>query len=100
MGLQAAYDRFRERGAEILAIAVQDISGAQWMKTITGAGFPILADAEHRVAEAYGVFNLFGDGLAAPSVFVISRDGSLVWHYIGRDPNDRPSPDEIIAHIP
>ena len=84
----------------ILAIAVQNQIGAQEMKQTAQAGFPILADSEHTVADAYGVFNLLGDGVAAPSVFVVDRDGRLVWSHIGRDAADRPAPGEILAHLP
>lgn len=31
----------------------------------------------------YGVFDLFGDGLASASVFVIDKSGSVVWKDIG-----------------
>jgi peroxiredoxin Q/BCP len=98
--LQAAYAQFRERKAEILALAYQDVSHAQLMDQSVGADYPILADINHAVADAYGVFDLLGDGVAAPSVFVIDRAGSVVWSYVGKNANDRPSPSEILAHLP
>jgi len=64
------------------------------------APFPVVVDAEHRVSEAYGVYNLLGDGLAAPSVFVIAGDGRILWSYIGRDDADRPTTDTILAQLP
>ena len=60
----------------------------------------MLADPEHRVAEAYGVYNLLGDGLAAPAVFVIDTGGRIVWSYASRDPNDRPGAQTILEHLP
>jgi alkyl hydroperoxide reductase subunit AhpC len=51
----------------------------------------MLADPAHRVADAYGVYNLTGDGLAAPAVFVIDTDGRILWSYVGQHPGDRPS---------
>jgi peroxiredoxin len=98
--LQANYERFRERGAEILALAVQDVARAKRMQDITAAAFPILADPDHTVATQYGVFDRLKDGVAAPSVFIIDSNGHIVWSYIGRDPFDRPAVDEIIAHLP
>lgn len=70
------------------------------MASSVDAKFPILADAEHRVAETYGVFDRFGDGLAAPSVFIVDENGRIVWRRIGAHPNDRPSAAEIFQHIP
>ncbi len=70
------------------------------MAAAIGARFPILADVEHQVAEIYGVFNRLGDGLAAPSVFIVDENGRIVWHHIGAHPNDRLSAAEIFQHIP
>lgn len=100
MDLQANYQRFREREAEVLALAVQDVARAKKMQELTGADFPILADPDHMVATQYGVFDRLGDGVAAPAVFIVDRDGYIVWSYVGRDAFDRPAVDEIIAHLP
>jgi peroxiredoxin Q/BCP len=98
--LQAAYDQFRSRHAEIWAIAFQDVSRAQTMAGLVKAGYPILADVNHAVADAYGVFNLLNDGVATPAVFVVDPAGRIVWSYIGKSTTDRPSPDEILKHLP
>jgi peroxiredoxin Q/BCP len=98
--LQAAYAQFRVRKAEILALAVQDVSHAQVMDQIVQADYPILADVDHAVADAYGVFNLLGDGVATPSVFVMDPAGRIVWSYVGKDANDRPSPADVLSHVP
>ena len=55
---------------------------------------------QHRVAEAYGVYNLRGDGLAAPAVFIIDTDGTIVWSYIGNNSHDRPTVQKILKQIP
>ena len=60
----------------------------------------MLADPAHRVAEAYGVYDLLGDGLAAPSVFVIDIDGDILWSHIGQSSTDRPSAQTIMEHLP
>ena len=81
-------------------MAFQDTARAQTMAQAIGAGFPILADANHAVADSYGVFNLLGDGVATPSVFVIDPAGRIVWSYVGRDVNDRPSAGQVLDHLP
>ena len=84
----------------MLALAVQDMAGAQAMDEAVQADFPILADADHAVADAFGVFNRLGDGVAAPAVFVIDEAGHITWSYVGRDAADRPTVAEILAHLP
>jgi peroxiredoxin Q/BCP len=98
--LQANYQQFQQHKAEILALAVQDTAQAQRMVQVAGTSFPILADPDHHVAEAYGVYNLLGDGVATPAVFVIDHTGQIVWSYIGRDISDRPSAQTVLEHLP
>jgi len=98
--LQNRYRDFLTRRAEIIAVAVQEQANAKKMASITGAAFPILADPDHTIATAYGVFNLLGDGAAAPAVFIINPSGQIVWQYIGQNSSDRPAPQTILDHLP
>ena len=98
--LQANYQQFLAAKAQILAVAVQDTANAGRMAQVSGAAFPILADADHAVADAYGVYNLLGDGVAAPSVFIINEAGQIVWSYIGQNAIDRPTVDVILENLP
>jgi peroxiredoxin len=98
--LQANYQQFKDRHTEVIALAVQDVVQAQRMVQAAGTSFPVLADPDHRTADAYGVFNLLGDGVATPSVFVLNKAGHIVWSYIGKDANDRPSAQTVLAHLP
>jgi len=97
--LQQRYGEFQARGAEVIALAVAPREAVEGVRSAIGASFPILADPEHRAAELYGVYNLLGDGLAAPSVFVV-QDGRILWAYVGQNSADRPPVDEILAHLP
>lgn len=98
--MHTQYAQFHEKQAEILALAYQDVGRAATMDGLVMAEFPILADADHAVADAYGVFNLLGDSVATPSVFIIDPSGQIVWTYVGKDAGDRPSVAEIVAHLP
>jgi len=98
--LQANYAQFQERQTEVIALAVQDTARAQRMVELVGASFPILADPGHQAADAYGVYNLLGDGIATPAVFIIDRAGQIVWSYIAKDANDRPAAQAILQHLP
>jgi len=98
--LQQNYTAFQSAGAEVVALAVAPRSAVNGVRQTVGATYPMLADPEHKAAEAYGVYNLLRDQLAAPSVFVIDTDQSILWYHVGRDPGDRPGVQEIMQNLP
>ena len=69
------------------------------MELLAEAGFPILADPLGATARSYGVFDLLGDGIAAPATFIIAGDGRIAWSRIGEDIADRVAPSEILARL-
>ncbi len=83
----------------MLAISTDDLSGAQAIARRIGIPFPILYNAATDVVRAYGVYNLLGDGLAAPATFVIDRGGVVRWSHVGRRTSDRASAQEILRQL-
>ena len=98
--MQSNYSAFRAAAAEIVAVAYMDQARAQAIAQSVQPGYPILADADHLVSDAYGVYNLLGDGLTTPAIFVIDRTGQVVWAYISKDTSDRPASAVILSHLP
>jgi peroxiredoxin len=98
--LQSFYSEFQARGAELAALAVNTRQSVEEARSTVNAAYPMLADPEHQVAEAYGVFDLLGDGLAAPALFVIGSDGRILWSHIGQDSSDRPATADVLAQLP
>lgn len=98
--LQQNYQAFQNLDAEVAALAVAPMSSVDGARKAAGAAFPMMADVDHTVAETYGVYNLLGDRLAAPSVFVIDTDSRILWGHIGRSPGDRPSVQTILDKLP
>jgi peroxiredoxin len=98
--LQSQYHQFEARQTEIIALAVHEAVDAQVIAGVTNATFPLLADPDHAVAEAYGVYNLLGDGLATPAVFILDKSGHIVWSYIGQNASDRPDAQTILNNLP
>ncbi len=92
--------KFEEAGAQLVTLAVQNQDNAAKTVEQTGATYPVLADDGHRVADRYGVYNLLQDAVAAPAVFVIDRDGQIVWSYIGQNVADRPANQTILQNLP
>ncbi len=79
---------------------MQDQAGAQASLSGANLSYPILADPDHRIAAAYGVYNLLGDSVATPAVFIIDKSGQIVWSYIGQNISDRPSNQTILENLP
>ena len=78
--------RYEEKGAQVIAIAVQKEVGILTSARVSTAQFPILADSEHAVSEAYGVYGPpphgVSTGVSTPSVFIINKDRQIVWSEI------------------
>ena len=99
MELQGNYTSFQNAGAEIVALAVAPLASVNGARQTVNAAYPMLTDPDHQVAEAYGVYNLLGDQLAAPSVFIIGADGRIVWSHVGQNATDRPGVSKILEKL-
>jgi len=100
VNLRDHYQEFQTRNTQVIALAVHDVADAELVAQVTQAPFPILADPDHVTADAYGVYNLLGDSIATPAVFVIDTSGQIVWSYVGQNAGDRPSVEMILENLP
>lgn len=79
--------KYEEKGAQVIAIAIQLELDASNSAKASNAQFPILV-GDKAVAEAYDVFESLSPGfdldfgLSTPSVFIINKDGNIVWSQI------------------
>ena len=64
-----------------------------------GLKFPILYDVSTKVVAEYEVFDLLGDGLPTPAVFVLDRAGNIRWQYVGKAYTDIPANAAIIEQL-
>jgi peroxiredoxin len=68
----------------------------------TGLPFDILIDERRDVSRAYGVWHRIGiDALniARPAVFLIDRDATIRYSFIGDSQREYPTQGEILAAI-
>ena len=68
----------------------------------TGLSFNILVDDTRDVIKAYGVWHRVGIdawNIARPALFVIDRQGTIRYAFVGRHQNEFPSQDEISTAI-
>jgi peroxiredoxin len=97
--LRDDYPRFQQLNAEILAISVEEPAMAQRVAELLSLPYPVLSDPDHRVVDQYGVYNLLGDSLATPSVFIIDIHGIVKYVYVGESSGDRPSNEMILEQL-
>ena len=91
-------DRSREldeRGAALLGVSPDDIASHEAFRDKYELNFPLLADPDHRVAEAYGAWrekNMYGKKFMGiqRSTFLIDHDGTVhtVWKRVKVDGHD------------
>ena len=82
-----------------MAISTDDLSKAQYMAEGVGIPFPVLYDPDADVVRDYGVFNLRRDGLAAPSTFIIDKEGIIRFKQVGLSTSDRPSTQQVLEQL-
>jgi peroxiredoxin Q/BCP len=71
-------DRFREVGAQVLALSPQSVvSHDEFSCKQGGFAFPLLADTDKAVGEAYGILGPLG--FYRRSVFVVDAEGIVRW---------------------
>lgn len=64
--------------------------------------FPLLSDRDAAVATAWEVYDPVGGThgpIARPAIFVVGRDGSIPYEYVGRDFADRPPDSEVVRAL-
>jgi hypothetical protein len=64
--------------------------------------FPLLSDPDAAVISAWDVYDPVGGThgpIARPAIFVVGRDLSIPFEYVGRDFADRPPNDQVFAAL-
>ncbi len=93
------YEDIEASDAEVLAVSVDNLVGAERVVSQLGIPFPILYDPSKGVPQEYGVFNLLNDNLATPSTFILDKDGVIRWKFVASGIGDRPSVSEILEQL-
>ena len=98
--MHRAQEKLDASGVQILAISTDNLAGPAALAAAQGYEFPVLFTAlDPTVPEQYGVFNLFGDGLASASVFLIDTNGEIAWQSIGLNYTHQVEAEEIIEQV-
>ena len=120
--LQDSLALFTEKKAQVIAITPEASEGIAKTVEKTGAIFPILYDADAKLAKAYGVAFTVDEKTAkryksfdidllkinnqktepvlpVPAVYIINKDGSVTYRYFESDYKKRPSVAELLAQL-
>jgi thioredoxin-dependent peroxiredoxin len=98
-----AYDTYRQRGIEILGVSPDNVASHGKFRSKYELPFTLLADPDHKVAEAYGVWgekNLAGKKYHGinRSTFLIDRDGNIARAMLGIKPAGHAA--QVLEEIP
>ena len=63
-----------------------------------GGRVPLLADPQRSAIRAYGVEDTDNE-ISLPATIVIDAEGAVRWIYVGDNPRDRPSVEEVLAAV-
>jgi len=89
---------FRKINAQILGVSLDDVESHNKFAENHNLPFPLLADTEGKVSEAYGVkTRMFGMKMAKRQTFLISPDGTLAKHY--EDVNVNKHSTQVLADL-
>lgn len=102
LNLKDDYPKFIAAHTALVAISVDPIEDSANFNNQWRFPFPLLSDPQLQVIDAFGARHPHGHGnkdIARPTTLIIGPDKIIRYKYIGRDPVDRPSDDEIIFTI-
>ena len=100
MKLTEMYPQFKDLGVQILGISTNSMFTHAGWKTRIMIPFPLLAEFDASVTELYGV--LEGDigyleGRSKRAIFVINKEGILVYKWVTDNPALEPDYDKILT---
>jgi len=97
--LRADIDRFKRAGAQVIAIAPDDAQGVARFTRDNDYPFPLLADGNHAVFDAFDVINRLSSLGQRPAVFVIDQFGVVRFDSIGTQQWQIPTNDNVLAIV-
>ena len=95
--LSQNHNLFKRFGIDFIAVSTDDQENTQAMIDEVSATFEIISDSTYTISQQWEVFNILGDGVAAPSAFIIGKNNSILWAHRGSSPSDRPPTDFLLA---
>ena len=97
--MRERYEDFKQRNAEILALAPDTVENARSYFERNEIAFPCLPDPERSVFRQYDVKSSMVSLGQRPGQFVVDKDGIVRYAYLGWQQWEIPSVEETLAQI-
>jgi peroxiredoxin len=94
-GIQERLRELRDAGAEVLGISVDSHWANEAFARKLGVEFDLLSDFKREASSAYGVL-LGASGYSTRAIFVVDKQGKLVYKEVSANPDDIPGLDAVL----
>ena len=82
----------------MIAVSADPPASGQKVASELNLTYPILSDTFRNFIKQYGVLHPT-EGIARPSMFVVNKEGRIVWKYIGAEASDRPPISTVLQQL-
>lgn len=82
----------------MIAISADSPADGQKVAREMKLTYPILSDINKSLIRQYAVLHP-DEGIARPSMFLINKQGRIVWSYVGQDASDRPAMAVVLQQL-
>ena len=82
----------------MIAISADSPADGQKVASELNLTYPVLSDVYKNFIRQYGVLHPV-EGIARPSMFVVNKDGKIVWNYVGSEASDRPPINTVLQQL-
>jgi thioredoxin-dependent peroxiredoxin len=96
---QEMYDQFVKHGLQVLGISHNPPEEHQKFRQRYHFTFPLLTDPGRAVFKQWGVTSLFMFGGTSRAVFIVGRDGRILYRYVEPTPLSYRKPGELAGAI-
>lgn len=93
MQLQTIADKLN-----VVAISVDTPEDSRKLRAKLKLSFPLLSDPDLKTIDAYGV-RMTDSEIAVPATFVVAKDGTIAYRYIGETQADRPTNEDLLKAL-
>ena len=90
------YQEFRDAGVEVIALVKDTQEHGRTYFAEHNIPFPCLVDPEHRVYDQYEVNSKLLSLGQRPALFIVDREGTVRYAYLGRQQWEFPSNTEVL----
>lgn len=86
---------FDAKGVSVAAVSVDEKDDSAAFASEEKIKMPLLSDPGRKIIAAYGVADKAKE-IAVPSAFIIRKDKTIAWRYVGEDMTDRPDARKLL----